>query len=242
MILSMMAGAAIATYLWKRRAGVSPREVAEEVRAVSPGFASYIDSEPAVQPEKCAPPIIDRPTVNAPDAEKRLQRLVEDPDVRAFLLALRDWAPQYHEAEASYGDSLQRHVARRSAFGEFDRWPPKGRLRLEGDESKVLPDFQFRGRVLVEIKGDIFTASETDRALGQMVRYALAWKQIGPALLIVCGECRPLYRALVTTYITLWRKELRIPVTAYFLRDQMADDVPASVKPEELNRREVSLS
>jgi hypothetical protein len=177
-------------------------------------------------------------TVKAPDAKEQLERLVPDADLRAFLFALRDWSPQYHEAESSYGNSLQTYM-RRGSFGpdEFVRWPSNLKLRLAEDESKVAPDFCFRGRLLVEIKGNIFTASETDRALGQIVRYLLAWKQKGPALLIVCGECRDLYRALMLTYVTIWRRDLRIPITVYFLRAEGAEQVPTSVDPAEWRER-----
>jgi hypothetical protein len=176
-------------------------------------------------------------TVKAPDAKEQLERLVPHPDLRAFLTALQDWSPQYHEAESSYGNSLQTFVRRTFGPDEFVRWPSNLKLRLEDDESKVAPDFCFRGRLLVEIKGNIYTASETDRALGQIVRYLLAWKQSGPALLIVCGECRDLYRALMLTYVTIWRKELKIPVTVYFLRAEGSEQVPTSVDPAEWKGR-----
>jgi hypothetical protein len=213
------------------------REAAATVRSISPDVAAIIESPPAVEPEQSGPGAVDPAVVSAlatgvgPGRERAQQ--VRDPDLRTFLSALHNWNPRRHAAEDSYGNSLQAFVRTQFAPNEFVRWPPDLLLRIEDDEGKVLPDFCFRGRLLVEIKGDISTASETDRALGQVVRYLLAWKTRGPALLIVCGDCRPLYQALVKMYTTLWRRVLRIPVTVYFLRADRADHVPTSVDPRE---------
>jgi hypothetical protein len=233
-VVALLTLTAIIRRFHVRGAGAAtPRDIAAQVRAVHPLMATIIESKPAVDPESAGPATVDEATVNAADAGQRLARLVRDPDLRDFLVALKSWTPQYHEAEASYGSSLQRYVARQSGVSanEFVRWPSDIRLRLEDDEGRVAPDFCFRKRVLVEIKGDLHTASETDRALGQMVRYLLAWKQHGPALLIVCGRHRAVYRALVRVYVHLWRTTLRIPVTVYFLRKDDPEAVPTSVDP-----------
>jgi hypothetical protein len=192
------------------------------------GFAEVVAAKPAIEPE-LIPDYIDNAAVEGPPAE--LAKKVHDPDMLAFLTALKGWEPRSHHAEQSYGNSLRTFVARAGRGADLVRWPADIKLTLQGDEHRVLPDFLFR-RLLVEIKGDIRTAAEADRALGQVARYALAWKTRGPTLLIICGDCEPAYLALIKTYVTIWRRSLRIPISPYFIRSQRPEEVPTSEHPE----------
>jgi hypothetical protein len=187
-----------------------------------------VAAKPAIEPE-AIPDYIDHSTVEGLSASSA--RGVHDPDMRAFLEALKGWEPSFHRAEQSYGNSLRSHVARAGRGADLVRWPADIKLSLQGDEHRVLPDFLFR-RLLVEIKGDIRTAAEADRALGQVARYALAGKTRGPTLLIICGDCEPAYLALIRIYVMMWRKSLRIPISPYFIRSQRSEEVPTSGHPE----------
>jgi hypothetical protein len=147
--LGAIAGYVLALYLGRGKAGSStPQDVAEQVRAVHPALAAIVEAEPAVEPEKSGPGAVYQATVKAPDAKEQLERLVPHPDLRAFLTALRDWSPQYHEAESSYGNSLQTFVRRTFGPDEFVRWPSNLKLRLEDDESKS---------PLISASGDVFS-------------------------------------------------------------------------------------
>jgi hypothetical protein len=58
-----------------------------------------------------------------------------------------------------------------------------------------------------------------------VLRYLLAFKQSGPAVLIICGECDPLMTMIVRQYVEVWRRELRLPVTVWFAREESAAQV-----------------
>jgi hypothetical protein len=55
-----------------------------------------------------------------------------------------------------------------------------------------------------------------------MLRYLLAWKRRGPAVLVVCGDCSEELRFLIRTYVVGWRRQIQLPVTVYFKRDSTA--------------------
>lgn len=74
--------------------------------------------------------------------------------------------------------------------------------------------------MLIEVKADLGTTSASDRSLGQMLRYLLAWKARGPAILVICGECDPLMSLIVRQYVDSWRTARQLPVTVWFARDE----------------------
>ena len=86
----------------------------------------------------------------------------------------------------------------------------------DSGDRRAVPDFSFRS-VLVEIKRNITGSSDTDRALGQMARYCVAWRRKGPALLIVCNEYDHDLRMFVERTVRGWKAQ-GIPVMAYFAR------------------------
>ncbi|MFO8072544.1 MAG: hypothetical protein R6V85_11780 [Polyangia bacterium] len=170
-------------------------------------------------------------------AQKIAKEYSRDDDVADILVMLARWKPRRREAgvdltEEDYEESFERRLKRGGITeNEIERqveakWSAD--KRHGGGSRRAVPDMAIKDRVLVELKGNLTASSEADRALGQMLRYLLAWKQRGPSVLAVCGEVSPELRFLIRTHITIWRKTLRLPVTVYFrkadeIRDSMAD-------------------
>jgi hypothetical protein len=171
------------------------------------------------------------------EAKEIAKEYSRDPDVAEIMVMLARWKPRRREAgvdltEADYEESFERRLKRGGVSGgEIERqvrvmWSAD--KKHGGGSRRAYPDMAIKDRVLVEMKGNLISSSEADRALGQMLRYLLAWKQKGPAVLAVCGEASPEMRFLVRSHINIWRKTLRLPVTVYFrqsdeIRDSLAD-------------------
>jgi hypothetical protein len=66
-----------------------------------------------------------------------------------------------------------------------------------------------------------------------MLRYLLAWGKDAPAILIVCGDVEPIMRAVITQYVEAWRTGLRLPVTAWFAREEEIGQVDDKVHTRE---------
>lgn len=192
------------------------RDVAE-IRAFDAELADQIAAAPAVQPES-VPAVIDEPTRERHDPEQILSR-ISHPDLRDVLRALWGWNPRSREGdERGYVNSMLVHVRKNGVpTNEVERDP---RIQWPGSKRWAQPDVVVRKNVLIEIKADLTTSSASDRSLGQMLRYLLAFKTTGPAVLIVCGECDPLMSMIVRQYVEVWRNELRLPVTVWFARTE----------------------
>ncbi|HEY3355242.1 MAG TPA: hypothetical protein VGQ83_18460 [Polyangia bacterium] len=117
---------------------------------------------------------------------------VHNEDVAEALLRLIRWKPEYyHLTEDKYQDGLRKFLSKSGYEGRIVEKPPltwraEGPKAQEGQDRLARPDFVLgdpRGpdkrRVLVELKGDLCSSADVDRALGQMLRYLLAWKEHG---------------------------------------------------------------
>ena len=157
------------------------------------------------------------------DAERQIKGTIVDRDVRDVVIALVRWKPPAHlESEKEYEASFVRSLAKRGITK--DQILLKERITWSADDrhgggSRVgIPDLIVKNKVLVELKANLSGAEAADRAMGQMLRYLLAWKGRGPAVLAVCGESSPEIRFLIRTYMKIWRDTLRLPVTVVFRR------------------------
>lgn len=115
---------------------------------------------PPVAPEPPVAPVGRTTAIDALDA------LGVDPVTREFLAALRDCPTPNAGDEREMADRLAGHV--RKATGALVRV-----AKTSG------PDVIFRETVAAELKRPFrgeFTASEVDRAIGQIVRYADRWR------------------------------------------------------------------
>jgi hypothetical protein len=202
-----------------------PEEVARdvaEIRQVDEELADQITAAPAVAPE-AIPAVIDEHARNLQSAEQVIGR-VPHADLQHVLRVLWGWKPRSREGnEKGYVNSMLAYMRRNGVpSNEVER---ERRIQWAGGKRWAQPDVVVRGKVLVEIKSDLTTSSASDRSLGQMLRYLLAFKQIGPAVLIICGERDPLMTMIVRQYVEVWRSELRLPVTVWFAREESASQV-----------------
>ena len=145
-------------------------------------------------------------------------RFTQDTDVAVLFEVLCSWGMRRDDDhERDFEDSLHRSLKNRGLGSQVERQPRMRWIALEsGGDRQVMPDLVFRNRVLCELKGDIRGSADADRALGQMLRYLLAWKLQGPAILVICGEIAPELRYLVRYYVATWREVLKLPVTVMF--------------------------
>lgn len=215
-------------------AGPSPPEPKPEPSRISidiedikedPELVEVIESQPAVSvesvPEEVSKAVQDEiqsaPTVAA--AVEIASKFIRDPDVAKIVVEVTRWRPRRCNSETQYQNSFLRHLRKIGYLeGEIAE---KQRITWGGDHGArrtAIPDLILGKRVLVELKADLTASGETDRAMGQMLRYLLAWKGKGPSILVVCGDISPEIRFLVRMYTTTWRKTVNLPVTVLFRR------------------------
>lgn len=202
-----------------------PEEVARdvaEIRQVDEELADQIAAAPAIEPE-AIPASIDERTRDLQNADQVIGRVPHD-DLQHVLRVLWGWKPRSREGnEKGYVNSMLAYMRKNGVSGnEVER---EKRIQWGGGKRWAQPDVVVRGRVLIEIKSDLTTSSASDRSLGQMLRYLLAFKKVGPAVLIICGERDPLMTMIVRQYVEVWRSELRLPVTVWFAREESAAQV-----------------
>lgn len=203
-----------------------PESTLEEIRREDPALAEILSEPPAVEPSD-VPAVVSTAQVNEGELPP-----VRNPRLGQLLSALRGWRPRSraYGGEAGFGNSMVWHLTRRGGISrtEFDE-KRKITLRIGSETRPAMPDYIFWDHVLVEIKGDVDHGSTSDRALGQMFRYMLAWKKRGVALLIICGYCSPVYKLVIQQYVDTWRIRFKMPVTVFFAYDGDAADVPVDV-------------
>jgi len=217
-------------------AEVATESVLQDLRAAAGQEAvDQLVRPAAVHPDQLAPEIpadLIRQVQSASTVEQAREltrRYVQDHDAADVITLIAQWRPRRRQrgvdlTESEYEESLVRHLER---YGVAEQivWKPRvmwaGDRELGGAARRAVPDLAFRNRVLVELKADILRSDQADRSLGQMLRYLLAWKPFGPAVLVVCGEAAPELRSLVKLYVNMWRRTLGLPVTVFFRR---ADD------------------
>ena len=204
-----------------------PNGIVDDVRKTDPGLAQAIETPPAV-PVDTVPDELPRDRQEAieraqthEEAETEARRFIRNPDVARAIATLVRWKPRPNRSESQYQNSF-RLFASKNGYGgvilEQERIPWGG-----GGGSRIaVPDFILDNRLLLEFKADLEASGDTDRAMGQMLRYLLAWKSRGPAILAVCGKISPELRFLVRVYVQTWRKQLNLPVTVFFKRDDEA--------------------
>jgi hypothetical protein len=62
----------------------------------------------------------------------------------------------------------------------------------------------------------------SDRALGKIARYCIAWRREGPALLVVCNDFNLNLHKFVERTVRGWKAQ-GVPVVAYFVRADAGD-------------------
>jgi hypothetical protein len=221
---------------------LSMGDALEELRRESPELARSVVAQPKspvdAQPPEVKPSqamrIMDAPTDEA--ALKVAKEFIRDPEVANIAVALVRWNPRRRQAgvdltESEYQESFTRSLQRRGYSGQIETRPSVSWSADEkhgGGSRDAYPDMVVRERVLVELKADLTASSNADRALGQMLRYLLAWKDRGPSVLAVCGYASPEMIFLVRHHINIWRKTLLLPVTVYFKQEGVPSDSMAA--------------
>jgi hypothetical protein len=218
-------------------AGVSAAAI-RELSVADPGLAGVI-AAPAAVPVAAVPEEItievQRAIAAAPTPELALaaaKRFVRDADLAIAISTLVQWRTRRRNPESVYQNSFRTTLRRNvQDYAEKPRIPWGGQT---GGERIAVPDFIVNQRVLVELKAGLTSSGDSDRALGQMLRYLLAWKERGPAILAICGETSPEIKFLIRMYIRTWREHLNLPVGVYFKQgdDEGAPDEFAEV-PEQ---------
>jgi PD-(D/E)XK nuclease superfamily len=205
-------------------------EALDKLRREAPGLADRITKPAKVDPADVPAEVKaedHRDAVATGDlsaVREHTRRFIRNPDVAELIAILLMWNPARRQSGSSPGEkyyerSLMLALKRYGFDGRVDQQP-----RLQWSDGltgsrPAQPDLTLRGRVLVEIKADLTQADEADRAMGQMLRYLLAWRDQGPAVLVVCGEVPPIMRFLVRHYVDIWRGRLGCPITVFFKRD-----------------------
>ena len=155
-----------------------------------------------------------------------------DPNLAKLLDALDGWKPQSrtYGDEKGFENSMRRYLGDRG-ITRGDGYEVKRRMTLalkRGRPRKLTPDFVFWGKLLIEVKGHMSRSADADRALGQLYRYLLAWKRVGPSILIVCGECDAHLQDFIIGHVEMLRAAPfnMPPVTVFFASHQHVRDVP----------------
>jgi hypothetical protein len=176
------------------------------------------------------PPAVNPADPNLPDSVDATQvakiERIPHAQLRELARSLKTWKPRRHRDEAGYQRSFAAHLLK-SGYAQEDvtrhprlRWTAEDR-DPDSDDKHAVPDFSVK-RVLVEIKRDVTSSSHSDRALGQMSRYCIAWRREGPALLVVCNDYDPGLRTFVNRTVRGWKAQ-GVPVVAYFVRASAGD-------------------
>ncbi len=210
-----------------------PPEVASDIARESPELLHAIQESPAVavedQPAEVKQHEMEQiRQAKDPETAAMIARgLIRNPDVAEVFATIAKWRPNSHYGEDAYRNSFRRHINKHVYRGRMEEKRPLELMILVGQKEsrKTVPDFTLgdpdgpkKRRVLVELKANLFSSSDVDRALGQMLRYLFAWKQCGPAVLLIGGYVDHDLASLIRYYIGLWRKQMRLPVTVYFVR------------------------
>ncbi|HEY3357165.1 MAG TPA: hypothetical protein VGQ83_28200 [Polyangia bacterium] len=228
LLIGAGAGFGIAEVVRRRRRsgeGVNEQQLSPEalqdIKVADPDLAKVIETKPAVPVDSLPEEItrdVQKEIEAAPTPEAAVEvakRFIRDADVAEVVANLILWPTRTTNDESQYQASFKRFIKKRGYAGQLKEWPriPWG----GGGATRVaIPDFVLRKRVLVELKADLTASGETDRAMGQMLRYLLAFKDKGPAVLAICGTVTPEFRLLVHMYINTWRRVVNLPVTVYF--------------------------
>jgi hypothetical protein len=224
-----------------------PYAALSDLRQADPALYQAVQQAPAVpladQPAELKPQTIQevRNAASIDAARTALRNQVHNEDVAEIMIHLIRWAPAFrHLTEEKYQRSLRNHLQKSGLDGRFaEKKPIAWSFQTAEDPARVgYPDFIVgdpngpdRRKVLVEIKADLYSTADADRALGQMLRYLFAWKKCGPAILVVAGDAPPEIRFLVRLYVDTWRERLQMPVTVYFKRDDVADPGKMALMP-----------
>ncbi len=221
-------------------------QVVETMKADAPAFLDAIREDPAV-PVEDQPAELPKASVEEirhakdPEAAKAAaRRWIKNPDVADAMAVLLQWEPKMHFTEDKYHRSLKTHLLKQGYQGRLTEKPSLVWKLDEEESRKATPDFILgdpgaptKRNVLLELKADLISSSETDRALGQMLRYLLAWKSGGAAILLVGGLTTPLIRGLVRVNVDNWRQKMRCPVMVHFLRYDTATEAMADIPVSE---------
>jgi hypothetical protein len=209
-----------------------------ELERHAPDLARTIVQQPAVRVDS-VPAEIDQQMIEEiqsastdEEADARVERLVVDRDVRRVIVALSRWRPRRRVrgedlSEQGYEESFIRSLQQRGFGGDISQqetvyWSSDS--KHGGGSRRAKPDIILKDRVLIELKGNMTKSAEADRAMGQVLRYLLAWKQKGPAVLAVCGDVAPEMAFLVRLYVKDWRETLNLPVTVFFKNAEVQPD------------------
>jgi hypothetical protein len=216
-------------------AHVHPRAMADDLEAIrkeDKELAARIEAPPAVDPAE-VPFVVDEALQRSPDFQKVVARVYHS-TLRETLLGLHGWRPRSRSGdERGYVNSMLHYLKRNDIKGmDIER---EKRITWADGARWAKPDVIVKQRVLVEVKADLDSSSASDRSMGQMLRYLLAWKDRGPAILVVCGQCDSVTQLLTKDNIRSWRESLKLPVTVWFVREECASEVERGMPEDALS-------
>jgi hypothetical protein len=180
---------------------------------------------PAVDPAKM-PDTLTPEEVEAGAAER-----LPDPELKRLIMLLPGWAPRRFKDEYRFHSAFESFLLQNGySEGDVSYEQRVSWAAIEGSDERrqARPDFIIRDRVLVEIKRNLTISSQSDRSLGQMLRYLIAWAGRGPAVLLVCNEYDDNLRAMIQRHVRSWKAQ-GVPVMAYFVRSGLAEDPGADM-------------
>jgi hypothetical protein len=134
-------------------------------------------------------PVID--CVRDPEGARARARSTGSQAIVELVDALCEWNPRRQGNEAGYQRSLVRHLAGNVSMNvspEHTYYDDRNRCRF---------DLLLGESVVLEMKTDLGRSDQRDRATGQIRRYAHAWGQRGPVLLVVCETDSLFTRSLI---------------------------------------------
>jgi hypothetical protein len=184
-------------------------------------------SAPAVDPGRLPD------TLTPEDVRNGAAETLPDPELKRLVETLMAWAPLQHRSERKFHHSFEDFLFEHGyTDADIEYEPRVFWTAVEGvEERHAKPDFVIRKRVLVEIKRNITGSGDSDRSLGQMLRYLIAWAGKGPAILIVCNQYDDNLRALVQRHVRSWKAQ-GVPVMAYFVRSRASSEAIADLPSE----------
>jgi hypothetical protein len=179
---------------------------------------------PAVDPAKLPD------TLTPEEVEHGAAEKLPDPELKRLVKTLTAWTPRRHRDEYKFHQSFEEFLLGEGYDEDEIEYEPRVAWKaVQGaDERYAKPDFVISGRVLVEIKRNITGSSDSDRSLGQMLRYLIAWAGKGPAILIVCNEYDDNLRGMIQRHVRSWKAQ-GVPVMAYFVRSEATSEAIADL-------------
>lgn len=139
--------------------------------------ATRLHAQHGVAPTAGLPLLVD---CKQSDANKIADQIT-DAEVAEFLRTVAGWKPGPGREEADYHSALRKRLQK----SKLTSVKPEPRINKRADGTYDKPDLLINGKLVVEMKAQIGSHDQADRAVGQIQRYWRSWSE-GPVLLLLC--------------------------------------------------------